>query len=80
MILFAISHNSRQKTEVKYFVCDMNPHSREVAKTCFPKAAVVADRYHVIRQVYWAMKRVKKMNKTSSQKGSENTSRNPGIF
>ena len=48
------------KTEVKYFVCDMNPHFREVAKTCFPKAAVVADRYHVIRQVYWAMERVRK--------------------
>ncbi len=42
------------KTEVKYFVCDMNSHFREVAKTCFPKAAVVADRYHVIRQIYWA--------------------------
>ena len=48
------------KTGVKYFVCDMNPHFREVAKTCFPKAAVVADRYHVIRQAYWAMERVRK--------------------
>lgn len=48
------------KTDVKYFVCDMNPHFREVAKTCFPKATVVADRYHVIRQVYWAMERVRK--------------------
>lgn len=69
MILFAISHNSRQKTEVKYFVCDMNPHFREVAKTCFPKAAVVADRYHVIRQAYWAMERVRKneQNKLSER-------------
>lgn len=57
------------KTEVKYFVCDMNPHFREVAKTCFPKAAVVADRYHVIRQVYWAMERVRKneQNKLSKR-------------
>lgn len=57
------------KTEVKYFVCDMNPHFREVAKTCFPKAAVVADRYHVIRQVYWAMERVRKneQNKLSER-------------
>ena len=50
----------QSKTDVKYFVCDMNPHFREVAKTCFPKAAVVADRYRVIRQVYWAMERVRK--------------------
>lgn len=57
------------KTEVKCFVCDMNPHFREVAKTCFPKAAVVADRYHVIRQVYWAMERVRKneQNKLSDR-------------
>ena len=57
------------KTEVKYFVCDMNPHFREVAKTCFPKAAVVADKYHVIRQVYWAMERVRKneQNKLSER-------------
>lgn len=57
------------KTGVKCFVCDMNPHFREVAKTCFPKAAVVADRYHVIRQVYWAMERVRKneQNKLSDR-------------
>ena len=48
------------KTGVKYFVCDMNPHFRAVSKTCFPGAAIVADRYHVIRQVYWAMERVRK--------------------
>ena len=48
------------KTEVKYFVCDMNPHFRQVAKICFPQATVVADKYHVIRQVYWAMEKVRK--------------------
>lgn len=48
------------KTEVKYFICDMNPHFREVAKTCFPQATIVADKYHVIRQVYWAMEKVRK--------------------
>ena len=48
------------KTEVKYFVCDMNPHFREVAKSCFPQATIVADKYHVIRQVYWAMEKVRK--------------------
>ena len=48
------------KTDVKYFICDMNPHFREVAKTCFPQATIVADKYHVIRQVYWAMEKVRK--------------------
>jgi transposase len=48
------------KTTVKYFVCDMNPHFREVARTCFPQAIIIADKYHVIRQVYWAMDKVRK--------------------
>lgn len=48
------------KKDVKYFVCDMNPHFRSVAHTCCKNALVVADRYHVVRQVYWAMERVRK--------------------
>ena len=48
------------KTNVKYFICDMNPHFRTVANTCFKQATVVADRYHVVRQVFWAMEKVRK--------------------
>ena len=48
------------KNNVKYFVCYMNPHFREVARICFPQATIVADKYHVIRQVYWAMEKVRK--------------------
>lgn len=48
------------RNEVKYFICDMNPHFRNVAKQCFPEATIVADKYHVIRQVYWAMENVRK--------------------
>lgn len=57
------------KNEVKYFVCDMNPHFRQVAKICFPQATIIADKYHVIRQVYWAMEKVRKneQNKLSAR-------------
>ena len=57
------------KNEVKYFVCDMNPHFRQVARICFPQATIVADKYHVIRQVYWAMEKVRKneQNKLSKR-------------
>jgi len=48
------------KNEVKYFICDMNPHFRLVAKICFPQATIVADKYHVVRQVFWGMERVRK--------------------
>ena len=57
------------KNEVKYFVCDMNPHFRQVARTCFPKAKIVEDKYHVIRQIYWDMEKVRKneQNKLSDR-------------
>ena len=57
------------KTNVKYFVCDMNPHFRRVSQVCFPNAVIVADKYHVVRQVYWAMERVRKneQNKLSKR-------------
>lgn len=48
------------RMEVKYFVCDMNPHFRNVAEICFPNTVIVADRYHVVRQAVWAMENVRK--------------------
>lgn len=50
----------QNRDRVKYFVTDMNPHFKAVAKACFPKAVIVADRYHVIRQAVWAMEAVRK--------------------
>jgi transposase len=48
------------RDRVKYFVSDMNPHFKSVAKICFPTAKIVADRYHVTRQAIWAMENVRK--------------------
>ena len=31
-----------------------------VANICFPQATIVADRYHVVRQVFWAVEKVRK--------------------
>lgn len=49
-----------EREKVKYFVTDMNPHFRNVARICFPQAKIIADRFHVIRQAVWAMERVRK--------------------
>ena len=48
------------RSDVQFFVTDMNPHFKAVARTCFPKATIVADRYHIVRQVVWAMENVRK--------------------
>lgn len=48
------------RKDVKYVVMDMNSHFREVAKRCFPKAKIVVDRFHLVRQAMWALERVRK--------------------
>ena len=48
------------RSNVEYFVSDMNSHFREVARVCFPHAKIVADRFHVVRQCIWAMENVRK--------------------
>lgn len=53
-------HHFSNRSDVKFFVTDMNPHFKSVAKACFPNATIIADRYHVIRQVVWAMENVRK--------------------
>lgn len=50
----------KNRDKVKFFISDMNPHFREVSRVCFPNATIVADRYHVIRQSFWAMENVRK--------------------
>ncbi len=50
----------KNQKDVKYVVIDMNPHFREVAEICFPKATIIIDRYHVTRQAIWALERVRK--------------------
>ena len=52
------SFDNRKK--VKYVIMDMSPLFKSVAKVCFPKAIIVADKYHVVRQVTWAFESVRK--------------------
>ena len=58
LIAYFKSYSDREN--VRYFISDMNPHFKEVARICFPKAILVADKYHVVRQAVWAMERVRK--------------------
>lgn len=57
----------------------MNPHFRQVAKIYFPQATVVVDKYHVIRQAYWAMERVRKNKQKNYTNGIESISKSPDI-
>ena len=54
--------------DVKYVVIDMNRNFKDVAETCFPKATIVIDRYHVTRQAIWALENVRKVEQRSLPK------------
>lgn len=58
LITYLSSFSNRDN--VKYFITDMNPHFKRAAEISLPKATIVADKYHVIRQVNWALERVRK--------------------
>lgn len=55
---YFLSFKDRKK--VQYFVIDMSGPYRSLAKSLFPKAKIIADRYHVVRQVIWAFENVRK--------------------
>lgn len=50
----------KDRNNVKYFVTDMNKTYRDLAIACFKNATIIADKYHVVRQVTWAFENVRK--------------------
>lgn len=50
----------RDRKKVQYFVIDMSGPYKSLAQRLFPHAKIIADRYHVIRQVIWAFENVRK--------------------
>ena len=48
------------RKQVKYIVMDMNKEYLRLAKLLLPQAAVVIDRFHVVRYCTWALENVRK--------------------
>ena len=49
-----------ERYRVKFFCCDMWEQYVDLARIYFPNASIVIDKYHFIRQVSWAIERVRK--------------------
>lgn len=49
-----------ERNRVKFFLCDMWQPYIDIAKTYFPNATIIIDKYHFIRQVGWAIENVRK--------------------
>lgn len=54
------SFSMEERLKVEYVVMDMSTLFASVAKRCFPKAKIVADKFHVARLANWAMEFVRK--------------------
>lgn len=63
--VFSYFFNRKDRQRVNYIVMDMWRPYYDIAKILFPKAKVIIDRYHYIRQVYWALERVRKRVQTT---------------
>lgn len=50
----------QERLRVKIVVSDLWDPYRRLVKTVFPRAKLVADRYHFIRQLYWGLQDVRK--------------------
>ena len=60
LIQYFLQFPRQERLNVKCVVMDMSSLFYGVAKTCFPNAMIVADKYHVVRQANWAMENVRK--------------------
>lgn len=60
LISYFLKFSRKERLKVKYVVMDMSSLFRSVVETVFPKAKIIADRYHVVRQAMWAMENVRK--------------------
>ena len=52
--------NRTERYRVKFFVCDMWQPYVDLARVYFPNATIIVDKYHFIRQITWAIEKVRK--------------------
>jgi transposase len=52
--------SKKERHQVKFFVCDMWQPYVDIAKAYFPNAEIIIDKYHFIRQISWAIDRIRK--------------------
>ena len=69
LLRYFMSFPKEQRQKVQYFVSDMYTPYVEVAKTCFPNAIHIVDRYHWIRQLLWAFENIRKREQKRFSKG-----------
>jgi len=59
-----------ERNEVKVVISDLWDPYRKLIEKVFPKAILIADRYHYIRQLYWGLQDVRKRVMSKHKKGT----------
>lgn len=57
---YFLEYSRTKRKKVRYIVMDLSSQFRSVMQECFPKARIVADKFHVVRLINWAMESVRK--------------------
>ena len=69
------------RKQVRFVVMDLSTFFRSIAKNCFPKAEIVADKFHALRLAIYAFRTGPKgRTEKSSQKNAGNISNAPAHF
>ena len=60
LIRYFASYSYAVRKKVNYVVMDSSALFRAVVQQIFPHATIICDKYHIVRQVVWAMENVRK--------------------
>lgn len=59
----------KERKKVRYIVMDLSSLFYSVMRSCFPKAKIIADKFHVVRLINWALDKVRKRVQKQFAKG-----------
>ena len=60
------------RKKVRYIIMDLSSQFYSVMRSCFPKAKIIADKFHVVRLITWALDKVRKKVQKKFCKESKN--------
>lgn len=54
------AYSRQERRKVRYIVMDLSSQFCSIMRACFPKAKIIADKFHVVRLINWAVDSVRK--------------------
>jgi len=57
---YFFKYSIEERRNVEFIVMDMSPQFMDIMRSCFPRAKIVVDKFHVCRHVTWAIENVRK--------------------